>query len=495
MKSTIQTNAKTHHSTLIIGVPEHINQLEDIKLNDEIINDKIEQLKRTHIVSSNIGKVSSTHFNLSGNDYKVIAVGLGNLKEATSNQYLNIFGELFQFLKSERITEADILFDTFRSKIFEDVQLAALLGQQSEAAIYQFDGYKTNKSAPYELELDIHSSTASTEALQIALDRGSILANAINLSRDYSNIPPNILTPSYYAQLIENHFKDSDVTVDVKDGDTLQREGFGLIHAVGKGSKHSPRLITLTYNGTSEDQSPVALVGKGITYDSGGYSIKSKTGMQTMKFDMCGSANVVAMIDAVSKLNLKINIVGVIAAAENMINEIAMKPDDVYTALSGETVEVLNTDAEGRLVLGDAVFYATQFQPEVILDFATLTGAAIVALGEDKAAVFNNNASSELSEILSLASQRDEYVFELPMTDTERKLIKKSDVADLVNHTNGQGKALFAATFINHFAGNVPHMHFDIAGPATTNKNSYKGPKGPTAFLVTTIVDWLSNQR
>ncbi|WP_279525846.1 M17 family metallopeptidase [Staphylococcus gallinarum] len=493
MKAFLQSTDKLLFETLIIGIPDHLNQLEDIKINGEVINENLASLKKAHIISSNVGKVTATHFTVDNQLIKLIAVGLGNLKSTTQLQYLSVFGSLFQYLKQERIVEGDIFFESFKAKDFDFLNIATLLGQQSEASVYQFDGYKTNKGAPYELTLNLHTIQDQTQ-INAAIDKGIALARAINLARDYSNIPPNILTPAYYAELITNHFKGSSVSVDVKDGETLQREGFGLIHAVGKGSKHTPRLITLTYQGANKDKAPIALVGKGITYDSGGYSIKSKTGMQTMKFDMCGSANVIAMIEAARQLNLNINIVGVIAAAENMVNELAMKPDDVYTALSSESVEVLNTDAEGRLVLGDAVFYATQFQPELILDFATLTGAAIVALGEDKAAVFNNHASTQLADILSIAERQGEYVFELPMTDTERKLIRKSDVADLVNHTNGQGKALFAATFINHFAGDVPHMHFDIAGPATTNHASYKGPKGPTAFLVTTIVEWLSNQ-
>ena len=152
---------------------------------------------------------------------------------------------------------------------------------------------------------------------------------------------------------------------------------------------NGPRLITITYNGGKSNDAPIALVGKGITYDSGGYSIKSKIGMQTMKFDMCGAANVVGMIDIIERLKLPVNVVGVIASAENMINEKSMKPDDVFTALSGKTVEMLNSDAEGRMVLGDAVTYATQFQPQLIMDFATLTGAAIVALERIKQLLFN----------------------------------------------------------------------------------------------------------
>lgn len=477
-------------NTLIIGLPEHLNQLGEIIINGENINDQLKLLKQNQIVNTNIGTVSSTMFTIRDEYIKLITVGMGNIKTLTYNDYLKIFGNLFQYLKQNRITQASFKLETFETQALSSNVVAEVFGQQGDRAIYQFDNYKTDKPMPYELTLDIH--TDNDDILK-SIEAGQIIGSSINLARDYSNIPPNILTPEYYANTIYEHFKETEVEVDIKDHETLQNEGFGLIHAVGKGSKHGPRVITLTYNGGKTDEAPIALVGKGITYDSGGYSIKGKVGMQTMKFDMCGSANVVGIIEVVRKLKLKINIVGVIAAAENMINEAAMKPDDVYTALSGESVEVLNTDAEGRLVLGDAVFYANQFQPQVILDFATLTGAAIVALGDDKAAVFNHNATNHLQTILNYAQTNDEFVFELPMTTTERNLIKNSDVADLVNHTNGQGKALFAATFINHFAGDTPHMHFDIAGPATINKNTYKGPKGPTGYLIPTIVEWLRN--
>lgn len=477
-------------NTLIIGLPEHLNQLGEIIINGDNINDQLKSLKQNQIVNTNIGTVSSTMFTIRDEYVKLVTVGMGNVKNLTFNDYLKMFGNLFQYLKQDRITQASFKLETFEAPSLSKDVVAEILGQQSNRAIYQFDNYKTDKSAPFELTLDIH--TDEDDILKF-IEEGQIIGSSINLARDYSNIPPNILTPEYYANSIYDHFKETEVDVDIKDHETLQNEGFGLIHAVGKGSKNGPRVITLTYNGGKKDEAPIALVGKGITYDSGGYSIKGKVGMQTMKFDMCGSANVVGMIEVARKLRLKVNIVGVIAAAENMINEAAMKPDDVYTALSGESVEVLNTDAEGRLVLGDAVFYANQFQPQVILDFATLTGAAIVALGDDKAAVFSHNASNHLQKILNYAQANDEFVFELPMTTTERNLIKNSDVADLVNHTNGQGKALFAATFINHFTGDTPHMHFDIAGPATINKNTYKGPKGPTGYLIPTIVEWLRN--
>lgn len=491
MQLNIKENDQLENQVIIAGVPEHLNQLVSVTVNNESVNEILEELKKHKIISSNLGKMTSTYYPLKGQSIRVITVGLGNLKSLKVSDLLVVFGNLFQFLKKERIHEGTLLFDTMLSQAIATSNTAEMLGRQSVQSIYQFDSYKNNKAAPYQLNLTIQTTH---DAIDDDIKQGESIGASINLAKDFSYMPPNILTPSYYAECMINHFKDTQVRVDVKDGETLQNEGFGLIHAVGKGSIHSPRLITLSYQGASEDEAPIALVGKGVTYDSGGYSIKSKVGMQKMKYDMCGSANVVAMIDAAQRLELKVNIIGVIAAAENMINDAAMKPDDVFTALSGETVEVLNSDAEGRLVLGDAVFYANQFQPSMILDFATLTGAAVAALGEDKAAVFKNNQQAPLDAILSSAQLMNEYVFELPMTDTEEQLIRKSDVADLVNHTNGHVKALFAATFISHFAGATPHLHFDIAGPATINKATHLGPKGPTGYLIATIVDWLRKQ-
>lgn len=492
MNIHINSTNQDDMQTLIIGVPEHMNQLKDIVYHEQSLIDDLNVLKKNHIIQGAIGKLATSIIYIQQQPKRLVTVGLGNVKELTYADYLIIWGKVFQFLKQEHITEADLLLTSFLSPHIEEDVVTKTLGLQSEQAIYQFDNYKSDKRAPYQPDLYVNVDR-DLEKIETNIQEGRTIGEAINLAREFSQIPPNLLTPQYFAELVLQRFKDSSVKVDIKDGQSIQSEGFGLIHAVGKGSMHEPRIITMRYEGGRNNEKPIVLVGKGITYDSGGYSIKSKTGMQTMKFDMCGAANVVAMIEVARQLALPINIIGIIASAENMINDKAMKPDDVYTALSGETVEVLNTDAEGRLVLGDAVAYATQFQPQVILDFATLTGAAIVALGEDKAAAFESNAREQLNTILTISKTVDEQVFELPITNTERQLIKNSDVADLVNHTNGQGKALFAASFISHFSGSVPHLHFDIAGPATTNKMSHKGPKGPTGYMIPTIVEWLKS--
>ena len=491
MQFFINQDTPTSIETIVVGVPDHLNQLGEIKYHKTLIKERLETLKQYHVINSSIGKISSTLIYIDEKPKRLLTVGLGNLKILSYQRLLKVWGQLFQYLKDVHVTDCELLLDTFKSKYGNIVEICQTLGLQSAQSIFEFDHYKSDKKPPYQGRVYIQTTEHNIET---KINEGQQLGESINYARELSQMPPNILTPQYFAEEIKKHFEGSSVSVDIKDHRQIIDEGFVLIHAVGKGSNHGPRLITVSYYGAEADEPPISLVGKGITYDSGGYSIKSKIGMQTMKYDMCGAANVIGMIDVISKQNLPVNIVGIIASAENMIGESSMKPDDVFTALNGETVEMLNSDAEGRMVLGDAVFYATQFKPQLILDFATLTGAAIVALGDDKAAAFQSHAENELKNLLTVARHVDEKVFELPITETERHLIKQSDVADLVNHTNGQGKALFAAAFISHFSGDIPHIHFDIAGPATTKSATYKGPKGPTGYMIPTVVEWLQQK-
>ncbi|EKU48035.1 leucyl aminopeptidase family protein [Staphylococcus massiliensis] len=491
MKYSIDQIYNIKTETMIIGIPTHLNQMPHYDDINALFETSLQDLKQHHVIESELGQVRSTIAKVNDNLVRLISVGVGNRNHLTYADYLKIFGYLFQYLKDNRISSYDIFFDTFLSNQVPDEEVAATFGLQSEQAIYEFDNYKSNKKPPFKMDVHIASEARNLSA---SIEEGKVIGESINIARNFSNMPPNILTPDYFAEEVKGLFKGGNVEVDIKDEHAIEQEGFGLLQAVGKGSINPPRLVTLTYKGAKDDVAPVALVGKGITYDSGGYSIKSKQGMPTMKFDMCGASNVIGMMNAIAKLELPINVVGVIAMAENMISNRAMKPDDVFTALSGETVEVPNTDAEGRLVLGDAVFYSNQFQPRLILDFATLTGASVVALGSDKAAVMNHQAQNERDGILKEAAYRDEFLFELPITSTERQAIRRSDVADLTNHVNAHGKALFAAAFVTHFSGETPHLHFDIAGPATTSKASHKGPKGPTGYLIQLVVNWIKNE-
>jgi len=303
MNIYINEESILHIETLIVGLPEHINQLREIKYNNQSINEQLETLKQHHIIGSSVGKISSTMFYTNNQPKRLLTVGLGNLKDLSYQRLLKVWGHTFQFLKQEHINEAEVLLDTFISKYNDSIEVAKTFGLQSNQSIYQFDNYKSDKKAPYQPNIYVQTEF---DKVNSAIYEGQQLGKSINLARELSQMPPNILTPQYFAEEIDNHFKESGVSVHIKDAETLVSEGFGLLHAVGKGSVNGPRLITMTYNGGKANDAPIALVGKGITYDSGGYSIKSKVGMQTMKFDMCGAANVVGMIDAVSKLSLPV---------------------------------------------------------------------------------------------------------------------------------------------------------------------------------------------
>ncbi len=476
---------------IVIGCPSHLNQMHNFDEINQILDGQLENLKKQQIISSELGKITSTAIIINGQVVKLIAVGLSNLKEIKENDYQIVYGNLSRYLQSNRIEEVHLLDDTFVSQNVSNQERAYRFGWLFTQATFVFDTYKSNKSA--NVNTVINYVTTTTEDVTTFINQGEILGESVNLARTYSQTPPNILTPDYFANEIEQHFKDSEVNVTIKNEDEIREEGIGLLDAVGKGSINPPRLVVLEYKGST--QNPIALVGKGVTYDSGGYQIKSKTGMPTMKYDMSGASNVVGMMHAINKLQLPIHVVAVLPLAENMISSNAMKPDDVYTALSGETVEITNTDAEGRLVLGDAVSFVKQYKPELIMNFATLTGAVVAALGLGKTGIFSSDADQYIDDVKQAAKYSNEVSFELPITDEEKQDIKSSEVADLTNCIlNKNGKALFAAAFVTHFSDEIPHLHFDIAGSGETETDSFKGPKGATGAMIPTVLHFLKNK-
>ena len=355
-------------------------------------------------------------------------------------------------------------------------------------------GYNSSSDPSFLAELDL--TIVSNTNVEEAFRHGEALGGSITLARDFATMPPNLLYPESYADELAEHFKDRNyIKGEVKDFDTLVQEGFGLLAAVGKASVHKPRLVTIEYkHPDAADNAPIALVGKGITYDTGGYSLKTRNGMRSMKYDMSGSANVVGMLDAVSKLELPVHVVAVLALAENMVDGNGMRPDDVYQSLSGKTVEVSNTDAEGRLVLADAVYYAsTAYKPHVMMDFATLTGAVIQAIGTDRTGVFTNQGRKFINNLLISSKVTGEDIWHLPMSEIEEERVKKSDIADLINADFKPGGASFAAQFINQFVGDTPWVHFDIAGTSNTSSATPFAPKGSTGVMIRTIVDLIES--
>lgn len=322
------------------------------------------------------------------------------------------------------------------------------------------------------------------------VDCGIAIGQSLNLTRRLVNEPANVIFPQSFAEAASEVAKEVDIAVEVWDDGRLLAEGCRAMLAIGAASAHPPHLVILRYQGAESTNRPVLLVGKGVTFDSGGLSIKPTEGMVDMKCDMAGAATVLGAIRAAALLKLTINVTAICAMAENMISSTAVRLGDVIESRQGTTIEIMNTDAEGRVVLADALDVAVQQQPQAIVDLATLTGACMVALGRDVVGLMTNH--SELaSELKQAAERQGEMVWELPMHDFYGEQIK-SKVADIKNTGDGRwGGAITAAKFLERFVNDVPWVHFDIAGPAFADASKPHRDAGATGVMLRTLVAWL----
>jgi leucyl aminopeptidase len=319
--------------------------------------------------------------------------------------------------------------------------------------------------------------------------------DTLEFTRDLINMPANILHTTEFVERIKNHFSKSNVKVEVYDKKWLENNKMNAILSVGKGSKNPPFLVKLHYKPQKKNNlTKIALVGKGVVYDSGGYSIKPTASMLDMKIDMAGAAVVAGIISVASKIELDFELIGFLPIAENMIDGNSLKPGDIISSKSGKTIEIMDTDAEGRLILADALEFAQEFNPDFIFDFATLTGAAVVALGESISAIFTQN--KEIAELLMHSSDSTyERIWQLPLPNDYKNMLK-SEIADLKNLGERWGGAITAALFLQYFIEKDNQnnwVHFDIAGPTSKHKQAFYTNKSATGFGVRLIIDFLRN--
>ena len=359
-----------------------------------------------------------------------------------------------------------------------------------ELAGYRFDKYKSDAERPAEIgELTVvvpAPPVASELARRLAAVAPTIAA--VNTVRDLVNEPAAVKTPSFLAATAERLAAETGIELEVWDRTRIEKEHLAGLLAVARGSNEEPRFIRLRYRGPGARRR-VALVGKGITFDSGGLSLKPAKSMETMKLDMAGGATVIATLAALGRLRPPIDVDGFVPATENLPGGKAQKPGDVIRYLNGKTVEVLNTDAEGRLVLADALMLAAAAKPDVIIDLATLTGACVVALGPQVAGVFGNDQAI-VDRLVALGEETGEPLWQLPLVADYRDDIK-SAVADLKNVGGGNAGSITAALFLQEFVDGRPWVHFDIAGPAFADKESAYSPKGGTGFGVRTLLRYI----
>ncbi len=366
--------------------------------------------------------------------------------------------------------------------------LAARLAQEAETAAYRYRATKPSaKPAPKLKQVSVSPAGGQTSE---ALRRGAATGRGMNRARELGNLPGNICTPEYLA----NHAREladgfDKLAIDVLDEARMRELGMGCLLSVAAGSTEEARLIVLDYRGAGDrDAKPIALVGKGITFDTGGISLKPGLAMDEMKFDMCGAAAVLGVMGAVAELGLPINLVGMVAAAENMPGGKATKPGDIVTSMAGKTVEILNTDAEGRLVLCDALTYAERFKPACVIDLATLTGAAVAAFGHH-ANVLLGNDQELIDRLLRCGQDSLDRAWQLPLWDEYQKQLD-SRFADMANIGGKLAGTITAACFLSRFTGKYPWAHLDIAGSAWHSQAAKKGATGrPVPLLMEYLLE------
>jgi leucyl aminopeptidase len=373
----------------------------------------------------------------------------------------------------------------------QDLHALAAVAEGALLSNYVFDRYKSEKNGKATVETfsfvgpEIRNASTLTQTLSVV----ATTALGVCLARDLINEPASVSTPSYLAEHALKIARSGKLKGDILKPSQMKTANMAGLLAVAKGSVEEPRFIKLTYTPAGKPKKKIALVGKGLTFDSGGLSLKPPKSMETMKLDMSGGATVLGVMQVIAQLKPRVQVIGYVPSTENMPSGAAQRPGDIIRYRNGKTVEVLNTDAEGRLILADALIEAVQDKPDVIIDLATLTGACVVALGGQIAGLFANNDA--LAEALLQCSQETgEPLWRLPLVKEYKDDIKSS-VADIKNTGGGNAGAIAAALFLQEFVGDVPWAHLDIAGPAFTEKDTAYAPKGGVGFGVRTLVRYV----
>jgi len=421
---------------------------------------------------------------------RVLLAGLGEKKKLTLDSLRICSGKIAQKVRDLGISEYSIFIPP-NFELYTIPSIQAIV-EGSELALYSFDKYKKEKSKKIP---DLTILIAHSGDIQGVINRTQKICDAVIFTRNIANLPPNDCPPEQLAKFAKSLSSKYHLKCTVMSKKEIKQKGFGGVTAVGMGSKNEPRFIVLEYNGKRGER-PIAIVGKAVTFDTGGISIKPSEKMDEMKFDKCGGCTVLGIMRAAASLRLPINLVGIIPSVENMPGSESYRPGDIIKLYNGKTAEILNTDAEGRLILADALAYGKKnYSPKCIIDFATLTGACIVALGANVAGIIGNN-DKLISKIKQAAEKTSEQVWQLPIDDDYMEMIK-SEVADIKNTGGGRGAGtITGAAFLAHSVDEVPWVHFDIAGTAWTQQGTKEksyNPKGATGYGVRLLVEFLSN--
>jgi len=468
-----------------------VNLFEDVKRPDgataavdKALGGAVSQLIDQAAIKGKLGEVTIIH-TLGKLPARIVATaGLGKKEDFNLDKVRRVAGDFSRSLRKLNCHRVATVLHGAGS--IEPEDSAEGITEGSLLGLYNFTRYKKPE---YEeiAEMLIIGDNSQLTAVSHGIESGTIMAEATVIARDMVNEPANQMTPTRMAEIAEEIANKYDLEFKVFDSRDMETMGMGALLGVASGSSQPPKMITLGYKGNPDSRNTAGFLGKGVTFDSGGISIKPSEGMGEMKDDMAGGAAVMAALAAIARLKCKINITVIIPAVENLPSGNALKPGDILKAMNGKTIEIINTDAEGRLILADALSYAVKQSLSPLVDLATLTGACRVALGTGYSGLFSNNQRLA-NEIANAANKTGEKVWQMPLPE-EYKQQNKSLIADIKNTGNRYGGAITAALFLAEFIDDVPWAHIDIAGTASSNKESGYTVKGATGVGVRTLTE------
>jgi leucyl aminopeptidase len=485
------TPEKQRTGCIVVGVFESRKLSAVAHQIDEVSGGAIGAILRRGDLEGKAGQTLLLHNIPNLPSERVLLVGCGKEKEFNESRYRDATARAVTTLKdtgtteiTSYLTEIDVKGRDIAWKLRQAVEV-------TQAALYRFDQLKSKPNNQRRALRRVVLAVPKRSDLgpgEQAIREGQAIAEGVRLARDLGNLPGNICTPGYLAEQAVEIGKQYNLKTTILEKDDMQKLGMGALLSVSRGSRQPPKLIVLEYQGGKEGEPPVALVGKGLTFDAGGISIKPAANMDEMKYDMCGGASVLGAMKAAAELKLPLNIVGIVPSSENLPDGDANKPGDIVTSMSGQTVEVLNTDAEGRLILSDALTYAERYNPAVVIDIATLTGACVIALGAHASGLLANN-DQLAREILNAGKYTHDRAWQLPLWDEYQKQLD-SNFADMANIGGREAGTITAACFLSRYAKNFKWAHLDIAGTAwKTGKE-----KGATGRPVPLLVQFLLNR-
>jgi leucyl aminopeptidase len=418
---------------------------------------------------------------------RVLLLGCGNESELTESKFQDLINLMIMSLRQTKARDVLCLLPEASCKKRSDAWKIRHIIIHGESALYQLNDFKSKKD-PKDTLASLTFIADKSAQNKTAIEEGLAISSAMNRAKDLENAPANICNPKYLAKAAKDWAaKHKSVKCTILGEKEMEKLGMGALLAVGRGSENESQLIVLEYQGGKKSEKPIVLVGKGITFDTGGINLKPSNGINGMKYDMCGAASVFAALTAAVALQLKLNIVVVIASAENMPDGRATRPDDIITTMSGQTVEIGNTDAEGRLVLCDALTYCERFNPDVVIDAATLTGAVIVALGSQASGLLSNYQPLA-DQLLAAGQESFDRVWQLPLWPEYQEALD-SQFADMNNVGTGDAGTIIGASFMARFTEKYHWAHLDIAGTAHIRQKKAYGTGRPVPLLTQFLID------